>query len=296
MRKLLLASAVLAAFSLPQTVSAQTAPAAAPAAAPAPAPDHTFTGNVGLFSEYRFRAISQTFKKPAIQGGFDYSHSSGIYLGNWNSNVNEGAGFPAGNIEMDFYGGWKNTWGDWGLDLGGIYYSYPGTDANRTLGTAIISPKPGAATHTGSVNNKEIYIGGSWKFLSAKYYHSTGDYFSQPGTKGSHYLDLAATYDLGDGWGINGHVGSFRLKNWSIGTDATNANYTDWKVGVTKDISGWVLGASYIGTNGKGSCDAVIPGYYCFANQVPNLGIASGTAKFTNAANSTLVLSLSKTF
>ena len=297
MRKLLVASAVLAAFSLPLTASAQTAPTAAPAAAPAS--EHSFTGNFGVFSEYRFRGISQTFKKPAIQGGFDYSHSSGVYLGNWNSNVNEGAGYPAGNLEMDFYGGWKKTWGDWGLDIGGIYYDYPGSDANATIGTSapFTNPRNGA-THTGAVNNKEIYLGGSWKFLSAKYFHSTGDYFSQAGTKGSHYLDLAANYDLGNGWGINGHVGSFKLKNWDNGTDATKADYTDWKIGVTKDISGWVLGASYIGTNGKGSCDVTNPGYYCFANkQFGGLTPAAAAGVSTkNAANGTLVLSLSKTF
>lgn len=288
MRKLLFAPIVLAMFSLPLATSAQTAPAA-PAAEQSP---HAFTGNFGLYSEYRFRGISQTFKKPAIQGGFDYAHSSGIYLGNWNSNVSEGAGFPAGNLEMDFYGGWKKTWGDWGLDLGGIYYYYPGSDANRTVGTQIVTPRPGAAMHTGGVNNKEVYIGGSWKFLSVKYFHSTGDYFSQPGTKGSHYLDLAANYDLGNGWGINGHVGSFKLKNWSVGTDTTNADYTDYKLGVTKDISGWVLAASYIGTNGKGSCDVLNPGYYCFANKLPlALGVQT-----KNTASGTAVLSLSKTF
>ena len=286
MRKLLLATAVSAAFSLPLTVSAQTAPAAAPAASP-----HTFTGNLGIFSEYRFRGISQTFKEPALQGGVDYAHTSGIYLGNWNSNVSEGAGFPSGNLEMDFYGGWKKTWGDWGLDVGGIYYYYPGTDANATVGTAIVNPRTGE-THTGSVNNQELYIGGSWKFLSAKYYYSIGDYFSQPGTKGSNYLDLAANYDLGNGWGIVGHVGSFKLKDWSIGTDATNADYTDWKIGVTKDISGWVLGAAYLGTTGKGSCDATNPGYYCFANKLP---FAAGVST-KNAASGTLVLSVSKSF
>ena len=99
MRKTILAASLAtAALAVPTLAAAQ-------AAAAAPASPHTFTGNVGLFSEYRFRGIAQTFAKPAIQGGFDYSHSSGLYVGNWNSNVNEGAGFPAGNIEMDFYGG-----------------------------------------------------------------------------------------------------------------------------------------------------------------------------------------------
>ena len=286
LRKTLLALSVTAAFATPSLVHAQ---AAAPAAAQSP---HTFTGNIGLVTDYRFRGISQTFAKPALQGGFDYSHSSGIYLGNWNSNVSSGAGFPSGNIEMDFYGGWKKSWGDWGLDVGLLYYAYPGSDANRTSGTQITNPRAGGRTHTGSVDNKEIYIGGSWKFISLKYSLSIDDYFSQPGTKGSHYLDLTANYDLGDGWGIVGHVGSFKLKGWSTGTNLTNANYTDWKLGVTKDFSGWVVGASYIDTNAKGSCNAANLGYYCFNNSTP----AGAGVKTKDAGKGTVVLSVTKSF
>jgi uncharacterized protein (TIGR02001 family) len=53
--------------------------AAAPAAAPAS--PHTLTANVGLYSDYLFRGVSYAKGQGAIQGGFDYSHSSGIYLG-----------------------------------------------------------------------------------------------------------------------------------------------------------------------------------------------------------------------
>src|SRR5476651_498722 len=138
MRKLLLAAAVSAAFSLPLPVSAQTAPAAAPAA---PASPHTLTGNVGLFSQYIFRGLTQTNEKPALQGGFDYAHSSGFYAGTWASNItwftdqnantlarpvslaapgSIGAPYTANqhnsaSLEWDFYGGYKNTFGggDW---------------------------------------------------------------------------------------------------------------------------------------------------------------------------------------
>ena len=287
MRKSLVFLSLAAVVGLPSAAVAQTA---APAAA-APTPEHTVTGNVGLFSEYRFRGISQTFAKPAIQGGFDYSHSSGIYLGNWNSNVSSGAGFPAGNIEMDFYGGWKKSWDDWGLDVGFIYYYYPGTDANAASGTTLVNPKTGAI-HNGRIDNKEIYVGGSWKWLSAKYYYSTGDYFSAPGTKGSNYLDVSGTYDLGGGWGVVGHVGSFRMKNWSTGTDLTHANYTDWKLGVTKDLAGWVFGASLIDTNAKGSCNLANPGFYCFANSAP----VNAGSKFKDAGKGVVVVSVSKSF
>jgi uncharacterized protein (TIGR02001 family) len=281
MRKTFIAASLaLAASVAPQLASAQAAPAA-------PASPHTFTGNLGLVTDYRFRGISQTFKQPAIQGGFDYSHSSGFYAGNWDSSINTGAGFPGGSIEMDFYGGWKQTWGDWGLDLGTIYYYYPGTDANATNFPA--NPKNGQ-THTGNVHNWELYIGGSWKWISLKYSHAVSDYFSLPDTKGSNYLDLSGTYDLGNGWGIVGHVGSFHLDNWHAGTDATKGSYADWKLGVTKDISGWVLGASYIDTNAKGSCNTGNPGFYCFGNS------ASGASKFKDVSNGTLVLSVLKSF
>src|SRR5574343_185561 len=135
MKKSLIALALVGAFA---------APAFAEEAAPTP--EHTLTGNVGLFSSYRFRGIDQTFGKPALQGGIDYSHSSGFYVGNWNSNVSSGAGFPDGNLEMDFYGGYKTSIGDVGLDIGGIVYYYPGSEA-KVLGLRADS---------GAVTNKEI--------------------------------------------------------------------------------------------------------------------------------------------
>ena len=286
MRKTIIAASLAtAAFALPNLASAQTSPAA-PAAAAAPASPHTFTGNMSLVTDYRFRGISQTFKQPAIQGGFDYGHESGFYVGNWNSNVNSGAGFPGGSIEMDFYGGWKKTWGDWGLDLGGIYYYYPGTDA--TAANFPANPRNGK-THTGGVSNAELYIGGSWKWISLKYFQAVSDYFSLPDTSGSNYWDLAANYDLGDGWNVIGHVGFFSLKGWHASTDATKGDYTDWKIGVTKDLSGWILGASYIDTTGKGSC-GTNTGFYCFGNS------ASGATKTKDVSNGTVVFSVSKTF
>jgi uncharacterized protein (TIGR02001 family) len=284
MRKTIIAASLaLAASAAPQLASAQ--------AAAAPASPHTFTGNLSLVSDYRFRGISQTFKQPAIQGGFDYSHSSGFYAGNWNSSINEGAGFPGGAIEMDFYGGWKKSWGDWGLDLGLIYYYYPGTDASTVNGTTFTNPRDGS-THNGKVDNTEFYIGGSWKWISLKYSRAISDYFSLPNTDGSDYWDLTANYDLGSGWTLIGHVGNLSLRNWDNGLDVNKGSYTDWKIGVTKDISGWILGAAYIDTNAKGSCNAANPGFYCFANSLP----AANASKFKDASKGTLVLSVSKTF
>src|SRR5262245_25871818 len=115
-----------------------TMPMPAPAGAPdKPEPDFTFTGNVGLFSQYVFRGLTQTNEKPAVQGGFDLGHKSGFYVGTWASNISwlsdATAGMPPGltvsaPIEWDFYGGFKGSLpADFGYDLGVMYYWYPGT-------------------------------------------------------------------------------------------------------------------------------------------------------------------------
>lgn len=244
----------------------------------APASEHTLTGNFGLFSSYRFRGIDQTSGKPALQGGFDYSHASGFYAGNWNSNVSSGAGYPEGNLEMDFYGGYKASFGDFGIDVGGLYYYYPGTDLSITNG---------GKTNSGRVDNGEIYIAGTWKFLSLKYSHAVSDYFAVPDSKGTGYLDLSANYDLGEGWGINGHVGHLNFRNVS------NGSYTDWKLGVTKELSGWVIGAAYVDTNAKGDCGK--GEFYCFSNSLSSQNVQDGS-KTKDAGRGIAVVSVSKTF
>jgi uncharacterized protein (TIGR02001 family) len=276
MRKTILSLGLAAAVTIPGVASAQSTTAAAPSS------PHTITGNLGLFSSYRFRGIDQTFGDPALQGGVDYSHTSGIYLGNWNSNVNEGAGYPGASLEMDFYGGWKKSFGDFGLDLGAIYYYYPGSDASATTAFSPTNNKTGQVAG-GTVSNFEVYVGGSWKWFSLKYFYSVDDYFSTPDTDGSSYTDLGFSYDLGSGWGVNAHIGYLKFKNM------TNGDYTDWKLGVTKDISGWVLGASYIDTNADGDCNNTSsPQPYCFFN-------SSGT-KTKDAGRSMFVVSVTKSF
>ena len=39
------------------------------------------TFNIGVVSDYRYRGISQTRLKPAVQGGADYAASNGLYVG-----------------------------------------------------------------------------------------------------------------------------------------------------------------------------------------------------------------------
>jgi len=243
MRKTLIATAVLAALAASSSVMAEEA---------APA-EHTFTANVTLASEYIYRGIGQTNRKPALQGGFDYSHASGLYAGVWGSNVSwlsDGRSDVSSSAEIDLYGGYKNTFagGDWNYDVGVLRYNYPGT-------------YPSGYT---KADTTELYGAIGWKWLTLKYSHVVSSHIfgftganGTDNTRGSGYLELNAAYDLGDGWGVLGHVGHQKIKN------NDDASYTDYKVGVTKDVGFGTVGLSYWTTNAKACGDT--PATYCNA-------------------------------
>lgn len=204
----------------------------------------TVTGNAGLFSDYKFRGYSQTNNKPAFQGGVDLAHSSGFYVGNWNSNVEQGL-YNGASLEMDFYGGYKGTIGDFSYDIGNLYYYYPGSGSNGTT----------------RLRNDELYIGGGYGPIAIKAFYSLTKFFEigkapsyqSADTKGSVYLDLSAAQPLDDvglaGWTANAHVGYQKVQKYQRAYPAAPSNDTvDWKVGVTKDFSGWLGALSLVGT------------------------------------------------
>jgi len=235
------------------TANAQTTPAPAPAAAPAPAPEPDWTGtaNIGLFSQYVFRGLTQTNEKPAVQGGFDVAHKSGFYAGTWASNISwisdaypPGAPGPApsASMEWDFYGGYKGSLpADFGYDLGVLYYWYPGS-----YPSGYVLP-----------NTTELYAALTWKFLSLKYNYSVNNKtFGIPDSRGSSYLDLTASYDIvekvNDVIGkvtIFGHVGHQWYKGNQGGFENSNYDYTDWKVGASTEIVGVTVGIYGTGTD-----------------------------------------------
>lgn len=87
------------------------------------------SANVSINSSYKFRGQDQTQNKPALQGGFDYAHGSGAYVGIWNSNV---TWLPGNSLETDIYGGYKGEAAGVGYDVGFIRYMYPGAGVANT--------------------------------------------------------------------------------------------------------------------------------------------------------------------
>jgi len=197
-----------------------SAPAAFAEEAAAPESPHSFSANVGLFSQYIFRGISQTNEDPALQGGFDYSHSSGFYIGTWASNVSwiRDAENQTGSAEIDIYGGFANEIGDTGIgyDVGLLYYWYPG----KGLGN------PGLPKG----NTLEAYGQVSYGWFYAKYSHAlSDDVFGFANARNSYYIDLGADIPLGDsGFTAGLHYGHQKIEN------ATS--YNDYKVSLAYDL------------------------------------------------------------
>ncbi|MGT2430160.1 TorF family putative porin [Cupriavidus basilensis] len=246
------ARAVSLAVSLSGAALLLAAPAFAqnaPDAAAAEVSPHVFTANVTLASEYRYRGLMQTNRRPAIQGGFDYTHSSGFYLGNWNSSISWlGDSNPqvSAPIEMDLYGGFKNTVTlgglEWNYDVGVLQYYYPGDYPNGFT-------RP---------YTTEVYVGAGYGPVFFKYSQALTNLFGFADSKYSYYADLSANVPL-NFWDLtlNAHVGYQNVKH------VNSASYTDWKLGLTKDLGkGFALAIAYIDTNAHKSVYTNVPGRY----------------------------------
>ena len=269
MRTFLLNLAVAGATCIPSIVVAQTPTPTAPAASP-----HATAWNMTLVSDYRFRGVSQTYEGPAIQGGIDYSHSSGVYLGNWNSNVTSQLYIGGSGIEMDFYGGYRKSFGAFGVDVGYLFYYYPNAEFES----------PGIGNQP--FNSQEVSLGGTWKWLSLEYSHAITDYFGlgptqvnggywsnqrdgswlpdRGGSRNTHYLDLTANVPVGKKLTLNTHVGRLQVKHYG------ELDYTDWKLGISCDLNGWLLGAAYVDTNANRD-------WYYTGGSKGNRDVATGT-------------------
>jgi len=233
----LLNSLILAALAVPGLAMAEEA--------------SPFSGNVSLVTDYLYRGISQTGGGAAIQGGFDYAHPSGFYIGAWGSNISwlEDAGGTSGttgtapdvanaSLELDTYLGFKNSFaGDFSYDVGYLRYNYPGTYAAGIT----------------KANTDEIYGLIGWKWISLKYSYALGDTFGIPDAAGTNYIDLKASYTLEDsGVTLGAHYGTQTYKGAtadSMKAGGLDPSYTDYNLSVSKNFGGYTFGLTYSDTN-----------------------------------------------
>ncbi len=184
------------------------------------AQESSLSYNVGVVSDYRYRGISQSRLKPALQGGIDYADKSGFYVGAWGSTIKwiKDAGGDA-PVEIDLYGGYKGAVGDVAYDVGFLRYEYTRNHLSPTA------------------NTNEVYGAVTYGLFTAKYSHAISNLFGFADSKNSYYLDLSANFDLGNGYTLTPHVGRQSVHNNS------GASYNDYSVTLTKDLGNGLSGS-----------------------------------------------------
>ncbi|MBF0444020.1 MAG: hypothetical protein HQL68_00400 [Magnetococcales bacterium] len=186
------------------------------------------SANVAMTSDYVWRGVSQTSEGPAIQGGFDLSHKSGVYLGTWGSNIN----FGDSQMELDLYGGYATEFSSGlGLDVGFIQYYYPG------------------GLSSNEYDFTEFYLGVSYSVagvgLSTKYSYSP-DFGATVPDQSAQYIEAGIDYTMGP-------VTAAAHYGHSFGDAFTTPDsYDDYSVGLSTELMGLGLDLSYYATNDDG--------------------------------------------
>ena len=229
MRKSLASLAILSALSA--TSYAQQA------AAPAAQSPHTFTGNVGLVTDYRFRGISQTDKRFAVQGGFTVSHESGLYASVWGSSIDEYVA-GASDQEIDLIAGYTKTVGAATFDVGVLYYYYPGAEAIVPgYNSDFFEPYASVKGTFGPVTAKVSAA------YAPKQHAIAGLHTKDDNLYGA--LDLSGS--VGDtGVSLSAHLGHNFMDDSFL---SAGKDYTDWSLGASYTWNHLTFGVSYVDTN-----------------------------------------------
>lgn len=222
------------------------------------------TGNLGLTSDYRFRGISQSQNAPAVQGGVDYSHSSGLYVGNWNSSVSSQVYTNGAGVESDLYAGYKkDVYKGITIDVGSYNYFYPRATVNGT---------------GSNFDTYEAFAGVGYKDLaSAKYSQTLGNgYFGTANAQGTKYYQADAKIPtvVVKNLSVVAHAGHTNVANSNI------YDYSDYNAGFVYALpQAWDLGVRYYTNTG-------------LTNSAQTVNTVAGQKNYKNA----VVASVTKTF
>ena len=263
----------------------------APAPPPPPPSPWDFAFGSALMSDYVWRGISQSERRPSVAAYFEPRYNFTDSLQGYIGFSGESIDFPnRAAAEIDFYGGIRPTFGKLALDLGFWYYYYPGgncfntvafcstlgNDPTTFMGVGI--PVPGLGTPGNVVKNNiswwEVYGKETWTVtdqfsLGGSVYYSPS--VANSGAWGT-FASGTAKYTFPSSvplpWGLGGFIsGDFGY--WWLGTtDAfygiatlpagiTYKSFASWDVGIALTKGVFTLDFRYYDSNlSKGDCNA----------------------------------------
>jgi uncharacterized protein (TIGR02001 family) len=207
--------------------------AASPAVAQESESAFTVSGGATLVSDYRFRGISQSDKRIAIQGSFTVAHASGLYGTVWGSSIDDYV-YNGADAEIDFILGYRRTFGATTFDAGLLYYYYPGSGG---INSDFVEPFVSVAHAIGPVTAK----------LTANYAPRQAALSIGGGDEDNLYLagDLSAAIPQPPVT-LTAHLGhSFGPSYLTIGDE-----YTDWGLGASVAVKNLTFGISYVDSDG----------------------------------------------
>jgi uncharacterized protein (TIGR02001 family) len=205
---------------------------------------HSISGNVTMATDYLYRGQSQTDNNPTIQGGFDYAHEAGLYMGTWASNINF-----AGGLEIDAYGGFSGELDNgFGYDLFGVYYIYP-SDGGDNVSFFEIGP---SVSYT---------FGGDFEPSVGVGFAYSDNFSFKSGS--SLYISGDLGFTLPNDFGLGFHIGKQSIKD-----EATwgTPDWLEYNVSLSKSLMGLDFAVTYSDTDlseancfgGTNICDSTI--------------------------------------
>lgn len=237
--------AASAAVLLVSPVAAAAQESADPAAPPTSRP-FTVSGSVAILTDYRLRGVSQSDRRPALQGALTLAHESGLYIGTFASNLAGWGTFGGSNLELDAIGGYRHAFGSATVDAGLTWYMYPGGAAKTDYAEAFakLSGTAGPATLLAGVAYapKQQALG-RWYDNGAQAAAGT---YAHPGAKADNlYLWGDGAYAVaGTPITAKAHIG-YSAGNRGLGPNATSAaptgRYWDWQLGADYAVRGTPL-------------------------------------------------------
>jgi len=148
---------------------------------------------------------------PAVYGGFDYLHSSGLYAGVDAISIDI-PGFDA-FARVDGFAGYLHRFDSgWRLDGGAVVYAYPGESGS---------------------NFWEVYVGAGFGPVSGKIWHDPAN--------DNTYIQGRLNFDIGSDVQLNLTAGHYSL---DVGPD-----YEDYGVWLSKDFGGLTVGGGLSDTS-----------------------------------------------
>lgn len=198
----------------------------------------TFSANVAVTTDYRFRGISQTQLIPAIQGGFDWESPSfgpfKVFVGTWLSNVDFQDGDEA-QVEIDIYGGLKGDIGKFSWQFMVIYYHYPAATAALNYDFIEFTPSVGYDFGFASVT-----VGTAF----------SPNYFGNSGFSAYIFGDISVPLPIEQIARFKptlfAHIGYQLInRNANFGTP----DYVNWAIGVSIEVHGFELSLKYVDTS-----------------------------------------------